>query len=153
LRKLGNYSRKNRLYQAFRELGRVVRTVFLLEYLSDPQMRQSIAERTNKVEAYNGFAKWLFFGGEGIIAENDPEEQEKMIKYNDLVANAVILQNVVDQSRILSELLIEGFSVLREDVATLSPYPTSHLKRFGEYVVDLNTPPPPLSDVELTLHL
>src|SRR5712671_5878469 len=35
----------------------------------------------NKVEAYNGFAKWLFFGGEGIIAENDPEEQEKMIKY------------------------------------------------------------------------
>lgn len=153
LRKLGNYSRKNRLYQAFRELGRVVRTVFLLEYLSDPQMRQSITERTNKVEAYNGFAKWLFFGGEGIIAENDPEEQEKMIKYNDLVANAVIFQNVVDQSRILSELLIEGFSVLREDVATLSPYPTSHLKRFGEYVVDLNTPPPPLSDVELTLHL
>jgi TnpA family transposase len=57
LRKLGNYSRKNRLYQAFRELGRVVRTVFLLEYLSDPQMRQSITERTNKVEAYNGFAK------------------------------------------------------------------------------------------------
>jgi TnpA family transposase len=36
LRKLGNYSRKNRLYQAFRELGRVVRTVFLLQYLSDP---------------------------------------------------------------------------------------------------------------------
>lgn len=30
LRKLGNYSRKNRLYQAFQELGRVVRTVFLL---------------------------------------------------------------------------------------------------------------------------
>ncbi|QFS52925.1 Transposase [Nostoc sphaeroides CCNUC1] len=35
LRKLGNYSHKNRLYQAFQELGRVVRTVFLLEYISD----------------------------------------------------------------------------------------------------------------------
>jgi TnpA family transposase len=153
LRKLGNYSRKNRLYQAFRELGRVVRTVFLLHYLSDPQLRQSITERTNKVEAYNGFAKWLFFGGEGIIAENDPEEQEKMIKYNDLVANAVIFQNVVDQSRILSELLTEGFPVLREDVATLSPYLTTHIKRFGDYVVDLNTPPQPLSEVELSLSL
>jgi len=97
LRKLGNYSRKNRLYQAFRELGRVVRTVFLLQYLSDPHMRQQITDRTNKVEAYNGFAKWLFFGGEGVIAENDPEEQEKMIKYNDLVANTAIFQNVVDQ--------------------------------------------------------
>ena len=48
LRKLGNYSRKNRLYQAFRELGRVVRTVFLLQSLSAPQLRQQITERTNK---------------------------------------------------------------------------------------------------------
>lgn len=35
LRKLGNYSQKNKLYQAFRELGRVVRTVFLLQFISD----------------------------------------------------------------------------------------------------------------------
>ncbi len=153
LRKLGNYSRKNRLYQAFRELGRVVRTIFLLQYLSDPHLRQQITDRTNKVEAYNGFAKWLFFGGEGVIAENDPEEQEKMIKYNDLVANTAIFQNVVDQSRILAELLTEGFPVHQEDVAALSPYLTTHLKRFGDYVIDLETPPPPLSDVELALKL
>ena len=153
LRKLGNYSRKNRLYQAFRELGRVVRTVFLLDYLANPHLRQQITDKTNKVEAYNGFAKWLFFGGEGIIAENDPEEQEKMIKYNDLVANAVIFQNVVDQSRILAELVTEGFPVHQDDVATLSPYPTSHLKRFGDYVVDVDTPPQPLTDIELAFTL
>jgi TnpA family transposase len=35
LRKLGTYSKKNRLYLAFQELGRVVRTVFLLQYISD----------------------------------------------------------------------------------------------------------------------
>ncbi|MDP2427584.1 MAG: Tn3 family transposase, partial [Methylobacter sp.] len=35
LRKLGTASRKNKLYFAFRELGRVVRTLFLLEYISD----------------------------------------------------------------------------------------------------------------------
>lgn len=153
LRKLGNDSRKNRLYQAFRELGRVVRTVFLLQYLSDPQLRQQITDRTNKVEAYNGFAKWLFFGGEGIIAENDPEEQEKMIKYNDLVANAVIFHNVIDQSRILAELIAEGFPVEEEDVRTLSPYLTLHIKRFGDYILDLVTLPQPLSSVELAFSL
>ncbi len=26
---------------------------------------------TNKAEAYNGFSKWLFFGGEGVIARED----------------------------------------------------------------------------------
>ena len=144
LRKLGNYSRKNRLYQAFRELGRVVRTAFLLSYISDMELREQITATTNKVEAYNGFSKWLFFGGEGIIADNDPEEQEKVIKYNDLVANAVIFHNVVDQTRILRELKLEGFPVNREDVATLSPYVTSHIKRFGDYIIDLDTVPEPI---------
>ncbi len=143
LRKLGNYSRKNRLYQAFRELGRVVRTAFLLSYISDLELRDQITATTNKVEAYNGFSKWLFFGGEGIIADNDPEEQEKVIKYNDLVANAVIFHNVVDQTRILRELKEEGFPVTREDVATLSPYVTSHIKRFGDYIIDADAVPEP----------
>lgn len=68
LRKLSNYSRKNRLYQAFQELGRVVRTVFLLQYISDIQLRRDITAVTNIVEAYHKFAKWFFFGGFGIIA-------------------------------------------------------------------------------------
>lgn len=144
LRKLGNYSRKNRQYQAFRELGRVVRTIFLLDYISDMELREQITATTNKVEAYNGFSKWLFFGGDGVIADNDPEEQEKVIKYNDLVANAVIFQNVVDQTRILRILKEEGFPINREDVATLSPYVTSHIKRFGDYIIDSNAIPEPI---------
>lgn len=144
LRKLGNYSRKNRLYQAFRELGRVVRTAFLLRYISDMELREQITATTNKVEAYNGFSKWLFFGGEGVIADNDPEEQEKVIKYNDLVANAVIFHNVVDQTRILRELKQEGLDVTRDDVATLSPYVTSHIKRFGDYIIDSSAIPDPI---------
>jgi len=35
LRKLGSYSKKNRLYQTFLELGKVVRTMFLLDYISN----------------------------------------------------------------------------------------------------------------------
>jgi TnpA family transposase len=141
LRKLGNYSRKNRLYQAFRELGRVVRTVFLLQFVSDPALRENITAAQNKVEAYNGFAKWVFFGGEGVIAQNDPDAQEKAIKYNDLVATAAVFQNAVDMSVGLRSMIEEGFPVSREDVATLSPYITRKIKRFGEYVIDLGEVP------------
>jgi nitroreductase len=74
-----------------------------------------IGASTNKVEAYNGFSKWLFFGGDGIISENDPEEQEKRIKYNDLVANAVIFQNVCDITLVLWELSKEGYVFSKED--------------------------------------
>ncbi|MCP3715496.1 hypothetical protein [Paraburkholderia sp. CNPSo 3281] len=33
------------------------------------------------------FSKWLSFGGD-VIAENEPEEQQKRLRYNDLVASA-----------------------------------------------------------------
>ncbi len=91
LRKLGTYSKKNRLYLAFQELGCVVRTVFLLQYISDRSLREQITATTNKVEAYYAFSKWLFFGTEGVITDNDPVEQEKHVKYTDLIANAVML--------------------------------------------------------------
>lgn len=146
LRKLNNYSKKNRLYQAFRELGRVVRTVFLLKYISDIKLREQISASTNKVEAYNGFSKWLFFGGDDIITENDPEEQEKRIKYNDLVANAVIFQNVVDMTVILWDLIKEGHEFSREDLVMLSPYLTRHIKRFGDYLIDLENVPQPFEE-------
>lgn len=151
LRKLGNYSRKNRLYRAFRELGRVVRTVFLLQFISNAQLRQQITAATNKVESYHGFAKWFFFGGDGIIASNDSEKQEKMVKYNDLVANAVIFQNVVDLTEVLQQLQCEGYLLKREDVASLSPYLTSHIKRFGDYFIDLETIPKALDEQMLLL--
>ncbi|MCT6915279.1 Tn3 family transposase [Bacillus cereus group sp. RP37] len=46
----------------------------------------------------------MFFGRDGIITENDPIEQEKRIKYNDLITNSVIFQNVVDITIILWQL-------------------------------------------------
>ena len=94
LRKLGTYSRKNKLYQTFREMGNVVRTEFLLHLLADPELRSTLLSAMNKSEAFNGFAKWVLFGGEGVIAENRREEQRKIIKFNHLVANCVILYNV-----------------------------------------------------------
>lgn len=150
LRKLGNYSRKNRLYHAFKALGSAVRTLFLLQYISDQELREQITASTNKVESYNGFAKYLFFGGEGVIGENDPLEQEKAIKYNDLVANAVVFSNAVEQTRIIKKLMREGWKITREDVAVLSPYVTTHIKRFGDYIIDVDAVPAPI-DSELSL--
>lgn len=145
LRKLTNYSRKNRLYQAFQELGRIVRTNYLLEYISCHKLREAITQTTNKVEAYNGLSDWLFFGSNTIVASNDADEMEKAIKYNMLIANAVILQNLVDISQIIYELQQTGWKITKEEVAKLSPYLTSHIKRFGDYLVNLN-PIAPIPD-------
>ncbi|GCB51556.1 transposase [Streptomyces sp. NL15-2K] len=90
LRRLNNHSRKNQIYRVFREVGRAVRTIVLLRYLSDPQLREQITRATNKAEAYNGYTKWLHFGGDGYLRSRDPELQEKAVKFLDLMANSII---------------------------------------------------------------
>ncbi|WP_321994321.1 Tn3-like element TnXax1 family transposase, partial [Xanthomonas citri] len=137
LRRLGTYSRKNKLYWAFRELGKAVRTLFLLRYIDDVEVRKTIHAATNKSEEFNGFVKWAFFGGEGIIAENVQHEQRKIVRYNQLVANLVILHNVEQMTRVLAELRDEGSNISPEVLAGLSPYRTSHINRFGDYTLDL----------------
>jgi TnpA family transposase len=138
LRKLGTYSRKNKLYFAFREIGRVVRTGFLLRYLTDSELRRTIQVATNKSEAFNNFVKWVAFARDATIAENDRDEQRKLIKYNHLVANCLIFHNVHALTRLLHQLAREGHDLPDEALAHLSPYLTEHINRFGDYRLDLD---------------
>lgn len=142
LRKLGSYSRRNKLYHAAQELGCVIRTIFLLKWIGNRELRQEVTANTNKIESYNGFSKWLSFGGD-VIAENDPDEQQKRLRYNDMIASSVILQNTVDMMRILKQLARDGWQFTDEDVSFLSPYLTSNVKRFGEFNLSLKRPPEP----------
>jgi TnpA family transposase len=143
LRKLGSFNRQNRLYRAFRELGRVQRTIFLLRYLGDIELRRSIRAETTKIETFNDFLDWIGFGGP-IIRSGDPVEQEKSLKYASLVANAIMLSNVVDISAAIATMAENGETVTPELVAALSPYMREHIRRFGQYVLDMEDIPDPL---------
>jgi hypothetical protein len=59
LRKLGTYNRKSLLYRAFRELGRVERTLFLPRFISRAEVRRVIRAETTKIETYNDFLDWV----------------------------------------------------------------------------------------------
>ncbi len=61
LQKLNTYNPKNKLYLAFRELGRVARTMFLLEFVSDPKTRREVQAATSKIESYNAFSHFSMF--------------------------------------------------------------------------------------------
>ncbi|MET3109392.1 TnpA family transposase, partial [Oxalobacteraceae bacterium GrIS 1.18] len=145
LRRLGTASRKNKLYYAFRELGRAVRTQFLLKYINDAELRRTINAATNKSEEFNDFVKWLFFGGDGIIAENIRHEQRKVVKYNQLVANMVILHNVQGMTRVLKNLQAKGFPLTEELLRGTAPYRREHINRFGEYPLDLERAVEPIN--------
>jgi TnpA family transposase len=139
LRRLGNHSRKNRLYKAFRELGRVVRTITLLRFLSEPELREQITAITNRAEAFHGFSEWLMIGGK-LIGHNDPDHQERVVKFNELLANCAIFSTALDITDAANALVTEGHPVEIDDLATITPYITRTIRRFGDWVLNLAPP-------------
>ncbi|HEY6423742.1 MAG TPA: transposase [Pseudonocardiaceae bacterium] len=153
LRRLSTYSRRNNYYKAFREVGRVIRTIQLLRFLSDPKLRRRTTAATNKVESYNKFSTWCRFGNSGVIADNDPEEQEKIVKFSTLLTNAVIFHTTLDMMMVIRELISEGWEITAEDLAVLSPYLTARIQRFGVYATDEITLTPEPFDAHLDVDL
>lgn len=143
LEKVNSYSTKNQFALALKELGNAVRTTYLLEWIMDDSLRRTVHKGTTKIERHHKFSKHLAFGAGGHLRSNNPADQEKAIVYNELVANAVALQNVVDQTQAIHTLKAKGVSIRPADLAFLSPYATSKLKRFGEYPTDLKPEPMP----------
>lgn len=137
LAKVNSYSTRNRFAMALKELGNAVRTTYLLEWIMDESLRRTVHKGTTKIERHHKFAKHLAFGAGGHLRSNNPADQEKAIVYNELVTNAVALQTVVDQTQALHVLKSKGVSIRTSDLAFLSPYSTSKLKRFGDYPTDL----------------
>ena len=92
-----------------------------MRYIDDVEIRKTIQAATNKSEEFNGFVKWVFFGGEGVIAENVLHEQRKIVKYSQLVANMVILHNVEGMTRTLAELRKRVSEILCERHTMMLP--------------------------------
>ena len=137
LRRLNSQSRKNKLYFAFRELGRAVRTIFLMDYVHDVELRKVIFAATNKSEEFNQFADWAAFANK-TIPENMRHEQSKIIKYNHLVANMIMLYNVDGMTRVFNDLAKEEYEITEELIDAFAPYRTEHINRFGSYSKHLN---------------
>jgi len=137
LRRFGSKNQKSKLHLALEELGKAIRTKFLLKYIDDVRLRRMISAATNKCEEFNNFIRWVFFGNQGVIANDIRHEQQKLIKYNHLVANLLILHNVQQMSGVLADLRDSGMEITREMLSGLGPYRTMHVNRFGEYALDI----------------
>ena len=81
---------------------------------------------------------------QNLISENMRHEQRKVIKYNQLVANLVILHNVEAMTRVLKEIQAEGFVIDAAILKGLAPYRVEHINRFGDYSLDLERQVPPM---------
>lgn len=69
----------------------------------------------------------------------------------DLVANTIMLHNVSDLTDVLIGMTAEGWSLTKELVGRLSPYTRDYVRRFGQFMLDMDDLPPPLVSRPLRL--
>ncbi|HEM7638226.1 TPA: Tn3 family transposase [Enterococcus faecium] len=93
--KLGSYSRQNSLATALREMGRIEKTIFILNYISDESLRRKIQRGLNKGEAMNGLARAIFFGKQGELRERTIQHQLQRASALNIIINAISIWNTL----------------------------------------------------------
>ncbi len=71
VRRLAGFSAKNRLYRAAREFGRAFKPEFVLQYMSEPELRTRIRRGLLKVEQLHALARDVFYGRRGKSRPRD----------------------------------------------------------------------------------
>ena len=133
LRKLGAYPRQNSLAVALRELGRLERTLFLLQYMSSVELRRRIHVGLNKGEARNALARAVFFHRLGELRDRTHENQRHRACGLNLAVASIILWNTVYLERAVTALRESGQTVSDEALAHLSPLKWDHVNLTGDY--------------------
>jgi TnpA family transposase len=134
LRKLGSYPRQNGLATALRELGRVERTLFMLDWLQRLDLRRRVNAGLNNGEARNSLARAVFFNRLGEMRDRSFENQRYRAGGLTLLTAAIVLWNTVYLERAVQALQSHGYPVDDALLQHLSPLGWEHINLTGDYV-------------------
>ena len=140
MRTLQTNDRPTRLARALEELGRIIKTLYLLAYIDDEAYRRRILTQLNRGEGRHQLARIVFHGKRGELRQRYREGQEDQLGALGLVVNTIILWNTIYMDAALDQLRTEGFDVRDEDVARLSPLAHEHINMLGRYAFILPEP-------------
>ena len=130
--KIGSYARKNSLAAALQEMGRIEKTIFILEYLSSEALRRKINRGLNKGEAMNALARAIFFGKFGEFRERVLQDQLQRASALNIIINAISIWNTVYLQKAVECRRAQGN--FREDLLShISPLRWEHINFLGEY--------------------
>jgi TnpA family transposase len=133
LKKLAAYPRQNGLAKALRELGRIERTLFALDWLEDPALRRRSHGGLNKGESHHSLKRAVFFSRLGELRDRTFENQGYRASGLNLVAAAIVLWNAVYLARAVDALRGRGEVVPDDLLAHVAPLGWEHVGLTGDY--------------------
>jgi TnpA family transposase len=136
LKKFSASSKSSDLAKALRELGRIERTLFMIEWYSSSALRRRCQAGLNKGEAAHKLKRAVFFHERGEIRDRSFDSQAFRASGLNLVVSAIVHWNTVYLSRATAHLSQRGRYIPNELLKHVSPLSWEHINLTGIYSWD-----------------
>lgn len=133
LKKLAARSRQHDLAIALREIGRVERTLFIIEWLLDTDMQRRAQIGLNKGEAHHALKNALRVGRQGEIRDRTTEGQHFRIAGLNLLTAIIIYWNTKQLGIAVAQRKKAGLDTPAYLLTHISPLGWAHIILTGEY--------------------
>ena len=133
LRKLASYPRQHELAVALREIGRVERTLFMMQWLLDTNLQRRAQIGLNKGEAHHALKNALRIGRQGEIRDRTSESQHYRLAGLNLLAAIIIYWNTKHLGQVVTQRQKLRLATPDELLSHVSPLGWAHILLTGEY--------------------
>jgi TnpA family transposase len=133
-RRLNSYSKQHKLYQALKAFGQIIKTDFILRYLDDVELRQSIEKQLNWVELSNRFSRAVAVGNPREFSQVEGDDQNIAAHCTRLIKNSIICWNYLYLCQKLDRMKDQSEKdKLINALASHSVLCWEHINLLGEY--------------------
>src|SRR6266487_4093067 len=136
VQRLTNSFPSDRLAKAFTNLGRVIKTQYILRYLTDRELRRTVQLQLNKGEYRHKLPRRIFFANQGEFTTGDYEEIMNKASCLSLVSNAILYWNTRKITEIVDQLRAQGDTVEEATLAHISLLPFRHVIPNWTYFIE-----------------
>jgi len=136
LKRLVAYNGKNHFYRANRELGRIFKTEHILQFMSDPLLRQRNRRGLLKGEQVHALARDVGYGKQGRITARDLQEQKNSCSCLTLLMACIIYWQAKEINRILNKCEPDLAGIDLSLLEHISPIGWDNVILYGEYVLN-----------------
>jgi len=134
IRKLCTYTQPNPTRRAFFELDKLIRSIYTLRYLRDPQLQRNVHRSQNRIESYHQLRSAIAqVGGKKELTGRTDIEIEISNQCARLIANAIIYYNSAILSRLVAKYEASGNAKALALIKKMSPAAWRHIHLNGRY--------------------
>ena len=135
LQRLASSAPSDRVAKALTALGHALKSIYLLRYIHDLELRARMQLQVNRGEGRHQLARRLFFANQGAFQTGDYDEIMNKATCLSLLSNAVVVWNTVQMAQILAQLRASGETITDDELARVSPMAFAHVIPNGTYFI------------------